>query len=71
MTGAFTGPLTSPDSSSCIVMQKNPLPSTISAVGAAMLEGYRAVLPEFEGSRGPTRMPTRAGPQGWANRRKS
>lgn len=52
-------------------MQKNPLPSTISAVGAAMLEGYRAVLPEFEGSRGPTRMPTRAGPQGWANRRKS
>jgi hypothetical protein len=52
-------------------MQENPLPSTNSAVRAAMLESYRAVLPEFEGSRGPTRLPTRAGPKGWANRRKS
>ncbi|CAB4674381.1 unannotated protein [freshwater metagenome] len=52
-------------------MQENPLPSTISASTAAMLESYRAVLPEFEGDRGPTRKPTRAGPQGWANRRKS
>jgi hypothetical protein len=52
-------------------MQENPLPSTISGSSAAMLESYRAVLPEFEGDRGPTRNPTRAGPHGWANRRKS